>query len=98
MNPMAVGFGVTLAAVLIGRMIGRYWIIRRYQAGEATPRTAIRWITILTVVPYILLFLFMLLTDPSLWWVTVLLFIASWPVIALPLVAVIYTIEHPRQP
>lgn len=97
MDPLPVALIVTALTALIGRIGGRYWIIHRYQAGKMTTRRAGWLIFVLTVVPYILLFLFVLVADPSFWWVVLLLFVASWPVIALPWIMVIHATTRSKQ-
>jgi ABC-type dipeptide/oligopeptide/nickel transport system permease subunit len=98
MNPISLAMVAMAVALVIGRVGGRQWVIHRYRAGKMTGRRAKWLISIATILPYVMLLLIMLLSDPGSWWVALLLFIASWPVIALPMIAVIHSIEHPRQP
>lgn len=62
-----------------------------------TKRSAIWLISMFSLVPYLLLFGWAILSDPAMWWLPVLLFIASWPVIVLPMVAVIHAADIPKQ-
>jgi ABC-type dipeptide/oligopeptide/nickel transport system permease subunit len=98
MEPIPLAIVAMGVALVIGRVGGLRWVIQRYQAGKMTARRAKWLISIGTIVPYVLLLLIMLVSDPGFWWLALLVFIASWPVIALPLIAVIYTIKNPRQP
>ena len=65
MDPLAVAMVVTVLAVVIARIGGQYWLIRRYQADRMSARRA-RWlIGLVTIIPYALLFLFAVLSDQA---------------------------------
>lgn len=88
MDPMRVVLIVAVLTAVIGRVGVRYWVIRRYRTGRITARKAGALVFVLTVVPYIFIFTYVLVRDPGAWWVVLLLFVASWPVIALPWIMV----------
>lgn len=88
-------FGAALIFVF-GRTVARYWLVRRYQDGKITGRTMLLLIVSITVVPYLALIGYMIVAAPEDWWIAVLLFVASWPVVILPAVAHYYQAKRNR--
>jgi hypothetical protein len=89
---------VVVAALAIagGRLATQFWIIRRYRAGRIAPRNA-RWLILaISAAPYLVLFALMLIIEPGLWWVVLLLFIASWPLIVLPAILAVDGTSKPK--
>jgi hypothetical protein len=96
MNPLGI---VVVGAVLIfavARLLVRHWVVRRYLDGRATPRTTAVWLITISVIPYLALLGLILVTSPGIWWVVVLIFIASWPLIVLPAVLVYQQLQRPK--
>jgi hypothetical protein len=90
MDLIAIGAVAVLVTLVIGRTVGPYWVVGQLKAGRMRRRTATWLMVLLTVMPYVLAFGFAFVSDPGSWWIFALLFVASWPVIVLPVIAVIH--------
>ena len=52
---------------------------------------------VITVVPYLVIAAWGILVDPSSWWLFVIIFIATWPVVVLPMAALYYQAKQSRK-
>lgn len=79
---------LVLAAIwMIGRVFATQWLMSQYLRDAMTDRTlAIALIAVL-VVPWLLIVAILLMFAPSIWWLLLILVIATWPMIVLPAVA-----------
>ena len=55
-----------------------------------TRRTAIWLIAMLTIAAYAVLSLWIVARSPGFWWLGLILFMVSWPVIAVPMIVLIH--------
>jgi hypothetical protein len=81
---------VMLLPIAFGRTRASSWMVRKVESGSMARRTAIWLVAMLTIGPYVLLYLWILASDPGYWWLALILFCVSWPLIALPMIVVIH--------
>lgn len=97
MDLLPVAVVLVLLTLVIGRTAGRYWIVSQLRTGRMSRRAATWLMILLTLVPFLLAFGYAFVADPGSWWIFALLFIASWPVIVLPVIAVINGAGSPKR-
>ena len=66
------------------------WMGRQVQSRRMARRTAIWLIALATIAPYAVLYVWIVASSPGYWWLALLLFILSWPVIARPIIVLIH--------
>jgi hypothetical protein len=87
---------VMLLPIAFGRTRASSWVVQKVESGSMSRRTAIWLVAILTIGPYVLLYLWILARDPGYWWLALILFILSWPLIAIPMIVVIHQTTESR--
>ena len=96
MEPLQIALIVAILAVFIGRLATQVWVIRSYQAGLISSRNA-RWLIIaISAAPFLIVLALMLVIEPGLWWVALLLFIATWPLIVFRSIVAIDGTSKPK--
>jgi hypothetical protein len=81
-------FAVALVIAVVVGQVGRFWVLRRHQAGALSARAA-AWITAgLVITPFALITIFAVVTGVEWWWVFVILFVLTAPVFVMPWMAI----------
>jgi ABC-type dipeptide/oligopeptide/nickel transport system permease subunit len=94
--PLQIALIVAVIAVFTGRLASQIWVVRSYQAGRISSRNA-RWLIVaISAAPFLILLALMLVIEPGLWWVALLLFIATWPMIVFRSIVAIDGTSKPK--
>jgi hypothetical protein len=96
-QPFAIVVVSVALVLLFGRLFASRLLLVRYQDGRITGPTMLILLAAITIGPYLLIALWAVSQAPESWWIWLLLLVASWPIIVLPVVALYQQAKQNRR-